>query len=118
MIYVALYILSTQLDGIKFALKNVYNIWAVHRMTRGTRLLYVKLQSGQIQPYRSFLPFFPLVAMAQFPDYYKLLNIPKTATSDDIRQAYKRESLKCPSLPPVLQPHTHDGSFTGHIQID
>lgn len=56
--------------------------------------------------------------MSQFPDYYKLLNIPKTATSDDIRQAYKRESLKCPSLPPVLQPHTHDGSLTGHIQID
>ncbi|OBZ78662.1 putative J domain-containing protein C63.13 [Grifola frondosa] len=32
--------------------------------------------------------------MSAFPDYYKLLNIPSTATPDEIRQAYKRESLK------------------------
>jgi preprotein translocase subunit Sec63 len=32
---------------------------------------------------------------SEFPDYYKLLNVPKTASQDDIRQAYKRESLKC-----------------------
>ncbi|KAF8740573.1 hypothetical protein AX14_008183 [Amanita brunnescens Koide BX004] len=31
---------------------------------------------------------------SEFPDYYKLLNVPKTASQDDIRQAYKRESLK------------------------
>jgi len=32
--------------------------------------------------------------MSTFPDYYQLLSIPKTATQDDIRQAYKRESLR------------------------
>ncbi|KAF5377506.1 hypothetical protein D9615_005281 [Tricholomella constricta] len=32
--------------------------------------------------------------MSTFPDYYQLLNIQKTATQDDIRQAYKRESLR------------------------
>jgi len=29
-----------------------------------------------------------------FPNYYELLNIQSTATQDEIRQAYKRESLK------------------------
>ncbi|KIK06856.1 hypothetical protein K443DRAFT_129441 [Laccaria amethystina LaAM-08-1] len=32
--------------------------------------------------------------MSQFPDYYKLLNIPRTATQDEVRQAYKKESLR------------------------
>jgi len=32
--------------------------------------------------------------MASFPDYYKILNISKNASSEDIRQAYRRESLK------------------------
>ncbi|EIN13482.1 DnaJ-domain-containing protein [Punctularia strigosozonata HHB-11173 SS5] len=32
--------------------------------------------------------------MSSFPDYYTLLNVPRTATTDEIRQAYKRESLK------------------------
>ncbi|KAK2461809.1 hypothetical protein APHAL10511_006272 [Amanita phalloides] len=32
--------------------------------------------------------------LSEFPDYYKLLNITKTASQDEIRQAYKRESLK------------------------
>jgi curved DNA-binding protein CbpA len=32
--------------------------------------------------------------MSAFPDYYALLNIPKTATYDEIRTAYKKESLK------------------------
>jgi len=31
---------------------------------------------------------------AKFPEYYVLLDIPKTASSDEIRTAYKRESLK------------------------
>ncbi|KAK7463726.1 hypothetical protein VKT23_005663 [Stygiomarasmius scandens] len=30
----------------------------------------------------------------QIPDYYRLLSIPKSATQDEIRQAYKKESLK------------------------
>ncbi|KAI0304908.1 DnaJ domain-containing protein [Russula brevipes] len=32
--------------------------------------------------------------MASFPDYYKILNISKDASAEDIRQAYRRESLK------------------------
>jgi len=32
--------------------------------------------------------------MASFPDYYAILNIPKTASTEDIRQAYRKESLK------------------------
>jgi DnaJ-class molecular chaperone len=45
--------------------------------------------------------------MSQFPDYYKLLDIPQTATQEEIRHAYRKESLKFflpPSaLSPVLQ---------------
>ncbi|KZV92107.1 DnaJ-domain-containing protein [Exidia glandulosa HHB12029] len=33
--------------------------------------------------------------MSSFPNYYTLLNVPKSATQDEIRQAYKRESLRC-----------------------
>ncbi|KAF9456267.1 DnaJ domain-containing protein [Collybia nuda] len=32
--------------------------------------------------------------MSQFLDYYQLLNVSQTATYDEIRQAYKKESLK------------------------
>ncbi|KAF5374782.1 hypothetical protein D9758_000143 [Tetrapyrgos nigripes] len=32
--------------------------------------------------------------MSQIPDYYKLLDIPKSATQDEIRTAYKKESLR------------------------
>jgi len=32
--------------------------------------------------------------MSQFPDYYAILSIPKTATAEEIRTAYKRESLR------------------------
>ncbi|KAF7347618.1 DnaJ-domain-containing protein [Mycena venus] len=32
--------------------------------------------------------------MSRFPDYYKLLNVTKSATQDEIRTAYKKESLK------------------------
>ncbi|KAG1833951.1 DnaJ-domain-containing protein [Suillus variegatus] len=32
--------------------------------------------------------------MSSFPDYYALLNVSKTATAEEIRQAYKRESLR------------------------
>jgi len=32
--------------------------------------------------------------MASFPDYYNVLNVPKDASTEDIRQAYRKESLK------------------------
>ncbi|KAI9445223.1 DnaJ-domain-containing protein [Lactarius indigo] len=32
--------------------------------------------------------------MASFPDYYNVLHIPKEASTEDIRQAYRKESLK------------------------
>lgn len=32
--------------------------------------------------------------MSGFPDYYRLLNVTSSATQDEIRQAYKKESLK------------------------
>jgi len=31
---------------------------------------------------------------SQFPDYYKLLNISQSATQDEVRQAYRKESLR------------------------
>jgi hypothetical protein len=32
--------------------------------------------------------------MSQFPDYYLVLNVDKSATTDEIRRAYKKESLR------------------------
>ncbi|KAG0322138.1 hypothetical protein BG000_003011, partial [Podila horticola] len=32
--------------------------------------------------------------MSSFPDYYKLLKVPETATAEEIREAYKREALR------------------------
>ncbi|THH20848.1 hypothetical protein EW146_g602 [Bondarzewia mesenterica] len=32
--------------------------------------------------------------MSSFPDYYSILNVSKTATTEEIRQAYRKESLK------------------------
>ncbi|KAJ7193358.1 DnaJ domain-containing protein [Mycena pura] len=32
--------------------------------------------------------------MSRFPDYYKLLNVSQSATQDEIRTAYKKESLR------------------------
>lgn len=32
------------------------------------------------------------------PDYYALLSVPRTATTDEIRTAYRKESLRCVAL--------------------
>ncbi|KAF9096960.1 hypothetical protein BGX27_001057 [Mortierella sp. AM989] len=32
--------------------------------------------------------------MSDFPDYYELLKVPETATTEEIREAYKREALR------------------------
>ena len=39
-------------------------------------------------------PHPPCKAMSDFPDYYAILGIPRTATTEEIRTAYKRESLR------------------------
>lgn len=41
--------------------------------------------------------------MSQIPDYYKILNVPRTATYEEVRQAYKKESLKWNST--LLNPY-------------
>ena len=40
--------------------------------------------------------------MASFPDYYNVLNVPKNASTEDIKQAYKKESLKSVSFRVLL----------------
>jgi len=42
--------------------------------------------------------------MPEFPDYYRLLNVTSSATQDEIRQAYKKESLKNVSSCRFLDP--------------
>lgn len=42
--------------------------------------------------------------MPEFPDYYRLLNVTSSATQDEIRQAYKKESLKNVSPHRFLDP--------------
>ncbi|KAA1468173.1 DnaJ-domain-containing protein [Dentipellis sp. KUC8613] len=32
--------------------------------------------------------------MSSFPDYYSILNIPQTASTEEVRQAYRKESLR------------------------
>lgn len=56
--------------------------------------------------------------MASFPDYYDILNLPKDASTEDIRQAYRKESLRSvySSLYRVLaliyySPRTHPDRF-------
>lgn len=54
-----------------------------------------------------------------FPDYYALLNVAQTATQDEIRTAYKRESLK--SVFPCAHNKTavsHVYSYPGHTPTD
>ncbi|RXW24768.1 hypothetical protein EST38_g1070 [Candolleomyces aberdarensis] len=34
------------------------------------------------------------MSSSSFPDYYKILSLPKTATAEEIKQAYRKESLK------------------------
>jgi len=43
--------------------------------------------------------------MSEFPDYYRLLNVTASATQDEIRQAYKKESLKSVSSLFFLDPY-------------
>jgi curved DNA-binding protein CbpA len=37
--------------------------------------------------------------MSAFPDYYSLLNVPRSASQEEIRQAYKKASLRCEIVP-------------------
>lgn len=40
--------------------------------------------------------------MSEFPDYYAILSIPRTATTEEVRSAYKRESLRYAAAPGSL----------------
>ncbi|KAI9595277.1 hypothetical protein BDF19DRAFT_442730 [Syncephalis fuscata] len=33
--------------------------------------------------------------MTELPDYYNVLDVPRTATAEDIRRAYQRKALEC-----------------------
>lgn len=52
--------------------------------------------------------------MSTFPDYYALLNIPKTASYDEIRTAYKKESLKYIYFCLCFCPQTYDRGGRTH----
>ena len=47
-----------------------------------------KTSSAQSQPPSYTTP------MSDFPDYYAILSVPRTATTEEIRSAYKKESLR------------------------
>lgn len=44
-------------------------------------------------------PSSPSKAMSSFPDYYAILSVPRTATTEEIRTAYKKESLRYAATP-------------------
>ena len=50
------------------------------------------------------LPHPPCNSMSDFPDYYAILGVPRTATTEEIRAAYKRESLRYVDTPLLPSP--------------
>jgi hypothetical protein len=54
--------------------------------------------------------------MSSFPDYYELLEVPQTATETEIRQAYKRESLRCASSARDQNMRYMELGSVGHIR--
>lgn len=70
---------------------------------RGTKWWKPKTSSAQSLPPSCHPLSSPCKAMSDFPDYYAILGITKTATTEEIRTAYKRESLRYAAspLPPV-----------------
>lgn len=51
--------------------------------------------------------------MSEFPDYYAILSIPRTATAEDVRSAYKRESLRY-----ALEPGPFDNAVSLILAAD
>lgn len=43
----------------------------------------------------SFALFSSTMSSSSFPDYYKLLNLSPNATPEEVKQGYRKESLKC-----------------------
>ena len=52
------------------------------------------------------------------PDYYAFLNIPQTATAEEVRIAYRRESLKYAASIELCVCLAHLGSTLGHTLTD
>lgn len=93
---------SLQANRILWLACNV-DVFPEMEVRRGTKWWKPKTSSAQSLPPSCHPLSSPCKAMSDFPDYYAILGITKTATTEEIRTAYKKESLRyvASPLPPV-----------------